>query len=69
MARISIPPHPESVPVEIVLGYDEEGMIQVAVDDVATEVRLGDFEIDRQANLDAREVERMRAALRSLTGR
>jgi molecular chaperone DnaK len=69
VARIALSPHRESVPVEIVLAYDEEGMIHVSVDEAETGRRLGELEIDRQANLDAQEVERMRAALRSLTGR
>ncbi len=69
VARIALEPHRESVAVDILISYDEEGMIHVAVDETDTDRRLGELEIDRQANLDAQEVERMRAALRALTGR
>ncbi len=67
-ARIPIEPQDEAVPIDVILSYDEEGMVHVAVVDPATERRLGELAIDRQANLDAHEVERMRAALRALTG-
>ncbi|MCW2503506.1 MAG: hypothetical protein JWO79_1790 [Actinomycetia bacterium] len=66
-ARIAIPPRPESVTIDVVMSYDEDGMIGVDVVESATGDPLGDFEIDRRANLDAREVDRMREALRTLT--
>jgi len=69
VARIAIPPQAVSVPIDVVISYDEEGMIHVAVVEADTEQPLGEFDIDRQANLDAREVERMREALRALTAR
>lgn len=69
VARIAIPPQPDSRGVDIVISYDEEGLIHVGVVDTETDLPLGELEIDRQANLDAQEVDRMRAALRALTGR
>jgi molecular chaperone DnaK len=48
------------------MSYDEDGMIGVGVVEAETGEPLGDFGIDRRANLDAREVDRMRAALRAL---
>jgi molecular chaperone DnaK len=65
-ARIAIPPRPESVTIDVVMSYDEDGMIGVDVVESATGDPLGEFEIDRRANLDAREVDRMRDALRTL---
>jgi molecular chaperone DnaK len=66
-AWVSIPPRAESLVVDIVMSYDEDGMIGVDVVEAETDRPLGEFSFDRQANLDAREVDRMRAALRSLT--
>jgi molecular chaperone DnaK len=65
-ARVAIPPSRASVAVDLVMSYDEDGMIRLDVVEAETDRPLGDFQIDRQANLDAREVDRMRAALRSL---
>jgi molecular chaperone DnaK len=69
VARVPIPPQATSVPVDVVIAYDEQGMIHVAVVSTDTGEPLGELEIDRQANLDAREVARMREALRALTAR
>jgi molecular chaperone DnaK len=68
-ARVAVPPRRESVAVDIVMSYDEDGMIGVAVMEAENDRHLGEFAIDRQANLDAREVDRMREALRSLRSR
>jgi molecular chaperone DnaK len=68
-ARVAVPPRRESVAVDIVMSYDEDGMIGVAVVEAENDRHLGEFAIDRQANLDAREVDRMREALRSLRSR
>jgi molecular chaperone DnaK len=68
-ARIPIAPRAASVAIDVIMSYDQEGMIHVDVVEAETERHLGEFEIDRQANLDAREVERMREALRSLRER
>jgi molecular chaperone DnaK len=65
-ARIPIPPRQESVTVDVLMSYDEDGIIHVGVVEAETERHLGEFGIDRQANLDAREVDRMREALRTL---
>jgi molecular chaperone DnaK len=68
-ARIPLEPHPESVPFDVVLSYDDQGMIHIEVLEGGSDRRLGELTIDRQANLDAQEVERARAAMRALTGR
>jgi molecular chaperone DnaK len=65
-ARIAIPPRPGSLTIDLVMSYDEDGMIGVGLVEADTGKPLGDFGIDRRANLDAREVDRMRAALRAL---
>jgi molecular chaperone DnaK len=65
-ARLAIPPRSGAVEVDVVISYDADGMIHVALVDPDRNRLLGEFEIDRQANLDAAEVDRMRAALRSL---
>jgi molecular chaperone DnaK len=66
---VSIPPRAEATLLDVVLTYDEDGMIAVDVVDVDSGEPLGDFVLDRQSNLDARQVERMRAALRAVTDR
>ncbi|MGH3426440.1 MAG: Hsp70 family protein, partial [Mycobacteriales bacterium] len=68
-ARIPIPPSDESVEIDVVIGYDEQGLIEVSVVDTNGDVPLGEFSIDRQANVDADEVLRMRQSLNALNMR
>ena len=65
-ARIPIPPSDESIEIDVVIGYDEQGLIEVSVVDTNGDVPLGQFSIDRQANVDADEVMRMRRSLNAL---
>ncbi len=68
-ARMPVPPSEESVEVEVLIGYDEQGLIGVRVADPHTGVPLGEFSIDRQANVDVQEIERMRQSLQTLNTR
>ncbi len=65
-AHIPIAPSQYAVKVDVVLGYDSEGMIHVTVVDANSGESLGEFHVDRQANVDAEEVYRMRQALQNL---
>jgi molecular chaperone DnaK len=65
-AWVAIPPRPESLLIDIVMSYDEDGMIGVSVVEAESDRPIGEFGIDRQANLDEQEVDRMREALRVL---
>lgn len=65
-ARIDVPASKDSVEVEVVIGYDEQGLIGVQVTDADNGVALGEFSIDRQANVDAAELTRMRRSLQTL---
>jgi len=64
--RLAVPARSSAVEVDVVISYDADGIISVTLVEAGTDRALGEFEIDRQANLDAAEVDRMRAALRSL---
>jgi molecular chaperone DnaK len=63
---LKIPPYPAEAPVEIVMSYDFDGMIHVEVVDLTANVHLGEFELDRAANLDQADVERMRRAMEAV---
>ncbi len=68
-ARIDVPPSTDSVEVEVVIGYDEQGLIGVRVANAGNGAALGEFSIDRQANIDAAELRRMRQSLQTLNVR
>lgn len=65
-SRLTIPPYPAGAPVEIVMSYDIDGMVHVEVIDRTSDQHLGEFEVDREANLDRDDVERMRRAMSTL---
>ncbi|WP_035858686.1 Hsp70 family protein [Cryptosporangium arvum] len=66
-ARLAIPQALGAVEFDIVISYDEDGIIHVSLTEPGDNDRqIAEFEIDRQANLDAADIHRMRAALRSL---
>jgi molecular chaperone DnaK len=68
-ARLTIPPRTGAVDFDIEISYDADGMIHIALTDPDAPTDGGpiaEFDLDRQANLDAAEVRRMRQALRSL---
>lgn len=65
-AHIPVRRSRHAVKVDVVLGYDADGMIRVSVVDVDSGEALGEFHLDRQANVDAEEVYRMRQALQNL---
>ena len=63
---LKIPAYPVGAPVEIVMAYDIDGMIHVEVIDRTSDQHLGEFEIDREANLDRDDVQRMRQTMSKL---
>jgi molecular chaperone DnaK len=63
---LTIPPYPAGAPIEVIMSYDIDGVIHVEVIDSTSGQHLGEFEIDREANLDQAEVQRMRASMRAL---
>lgn len=65
-SRLTIPPYPAGAPIEVVMAYDIDGMIHVEVIDRTSGRHLGEFEIDRQSNLDRKEVDTMRRAMTKL---
>lgn len=63
---LTIPPHPAQSPVIVGFACDIDGILHIEVTDGTDNSRLGEFEIDRQSNLDPNEVSRMRSALANL---
>jgi molecular chaperone DnaK len=63
---LTIPPYPAGAPIEVIMSYDIDGVIHVEVVDRTSNQHLGEFEIDREANLDQTEVQRMRTAMSAL---
>jgi molecular chaperone DnaK len=64
---LTIPPYPRGAPVEVILSYDIDGMIHVEVIDGTSGQPLGEFEIDRVANLTPEQREQMRAHMQSVS--
>jgi molecular chaperone DnaK len=63
---LKIPPYPRGAPVGVVLSADIDGILHVEVVDETSGRGLGEFEIDRQFNLNESDVETMRGALATL---
>lgn len=63
---LTIPPYPRGAPVEVILSYDIDGMIHVEVVDGSSGQALGEFEIDRVANLSDEQRAAMTAQMRTL---
>jgi molecular chaperone DnaK len=63
---LKIPPYPAGAPVEVIMSYDIDAVIHVEVVDRTTNQHLGEFEIDREANLDQAQVKQMRIAMNAL---
>jgi molecular chaperone DnaK len=55
-----IPPYPAGAPFEISMSYDIDGMVHVEVTDRTSGAYLGEFEVERVANLPSKKVARMR---------
>lgn len=63
---LRIPPYPKGAPVGVALSADVDGILHIEVTDQTSGRDLGEFEIDRQLNLDRGAVEQMRHALAQL---
>ena len=63
---LTIPPYPAEAPIRVVLSCDIDGILHIEVFDLTGGKSLGEFEIERDANLDQDDVEKMRDALARL---
>ena len=61
-----IPSYPAGAPIDIQIGYDLDGLVQIRVMDLTSKEMLGTLEIERKSNLTKQEVERMRASMNRL---
>ena len=64
-ASLSMPPYPKGSPLEVIYAYDPDQTIYIEVIDRVTDKSLGNFEIERTANLSSEAV----ASAVSLVGR
>ncbi|OIV36565.1 molecular chaperone DnaK [Mangrovactinospora gilvigrisea] len=55
-STLEIPPHPKGAPLDITYSYDLDGIVHVEVRDVTEDRFLGEFEIERTANLADEEI-------------
>lgn len=60
---LRIPSYPRGAPIQVSIGYDIDGLVDVSVYDVTARQELGRFEIDRESNMDRAEVERQAVQL------
>ncbi|MGN0975753.1 MAG: Hsp70 family protein [Gemmiger sp.] len=65
-AEIRLRPHPAGSPVRVVLALDGNGVIYGEVYDLVDNVKIGELQVRRQANMDDGEVERHRRAMASI---
>lgn len=62
-AEIRLRPHPAGSPVAVTLGLDANGVICGEVYDLIDNVKVGEIQIRRQANMDEQEVEQHRRSM------
>lgn len=63
---MSIPPYPKGAPIEVCFQYDIDGLIHLEVIDKTANRSLGEMEIPRTSNLDARSVAEMQEKMRNI---
>lgn len=63
---LKIPPYPKGASIRVNLAYDVDGLIRVTVDDLSMGKSLGEFTIDRRANLADDEIAAMKNKIASL---
>jgi len=68
-STISIPAYPKGAPIMIVLGYDVDQIIRVRVTDLTPNppLDLGEFSIDRTANLAEDEIEALKRRISGIS--
>ena len=64
---LTIPAYPKGAPIQVILSYDFDGMIHVEVIDSTSGLPLGEFEIDRVANLSPEQRDIMRSSMKSIS--
>jgi molecular chaperone DnaK len=62
-STLRIPPYPAGAPIRVVLSCDIDGILHIEVFDLTGNTSLGEFEIEREANLGQAEVNKMRDAV------
>lgn len=65
-STFAMPPYPRGSPIDVALSYDIDGIIHAEVFDGQTNTKLGDMEIEREANLDSSEVLQMTQDMQQL---
>jgi molecular chaperone DnaK len=65
-STLSIPPYPAGAPVRVRFSYDIDTTLHVQVTDLTSGADLGEFLIERVANLKQEDVDRMRTAIAEL---
>jgi molecular chaperone DnaK len=65
-STLRIPPYPEGAPVDVTFSCDIDGILHIEVRDLTSGKSLGEFEIDRTANLDQQAVDGSRVAVAGL---
>jgi molecular chaperone DnaK len=63
---LRIPPYPAQAPVDVIFSCDVDGILHIEVVDVTAQRSLGEFEIERTANLERSEINQMRVAVAGL---
>jgi molecular chaperone DnaK len=58
-STLRLPPYPADAPIEIVFSCDIDGILHIEVMDLTAKRSLGEFEIDRVANLDESAIRQM----------
>ena len=63
---LTIPPYPKGAPVRVTLSADIDAILHIEVTDLTSGRELGEFEVDRQVDLDQSELAIMRETLAQL---
>jgi molecular chaperone DnaK len=66
-SMLTIPAHPAGSPIGVTFSCDVDGILHIQVVDLLTSANLGEFEIDRSANLARAEVDRQRVVLTNVS--
>lgn len=65
-STLQIPPYPAGSPIQITYHYDIDQTVQIEVTDLVTNKSLGNFEIDRSANMSEHDVAQATDKMRSM---
>ena len=65
-STLQMPPYPAGSPIQITYHYDIDQTVQIEVTDLVTNKSLGNFEIDRSANMSEHDVAQATDKMRSM---